>query len=55
MWGMRMTLEDENIALKEMKEDLEKILADQANKMLELLKENLELKENLKEFEKSHE
>ena len=50
-----MTLEDENKAIKEMTEDLEKILADQANKLLELLKENLELKEKLKEFEESHE
>ncbi len=50
-----MTLEDENKPIKEMTEDLEKILADQANKLLELLKENLELKEKLKEFEESHE
>ena len=50
-----MTLEDENKAIKEMTEDLEKVLADQANKLLELLKENLELKEKLKEFEESHE
>jgi len=50
-----MTLEDENKAIKEMKEGLEKILADQAKKLLELLKENLDLKEKLKEFEESHE
>ncbi len=50
-----MTLEDKNKAIKEMIEDLEKILADQDNKMLEILKENLELKEKLKEFEESHE
>ncbi len=49
-----MTSEDETKALKEKIEDLEKIFADQTNKMLDLLKENLELKENLKEFEEFH-
>ena len=48
-----MPLEDKDH--KEMIEGLEKILADQTNKMLEILKENLELKEKLKEFEESHE
>ena len=50
-----MPLEDKNKDHKEMIEGLEKILADQTNKMLELLKENLELKEKLKEFEEFHE
>ena len=50
-----MTSEDETKSLKEKREDQEKIFADQTNKMLELLKENLELKEKLKEFEEFHE
>jgi len=50
-----MTSEDETKALKEKIKDQEKIFADQTNKMLDLLKENLELKEKLKEFEEFHE